>query len=85
LGTNNIISYVVADAGEELERETAEAELMLQQVRNAMKAICDDRCTDALQQLSHKMDLLSKGLDTDKLLAFSAPATTTPAGEVSSG
>jgi hypothetical protein len=48
-----------------------------------MKAICDDRCNDALQQLSHKMDLLSKGLDTDKLLAFSAPATA-PAGEFSS-
>lgn len=72
-------------SGEELERETAEAELMLRQVRAAMKAICDDRCTDALQQLSHKMDLLSKGLDTDKLLAFSASSLETASAEVTAG
>ena len=51
---------------------------MLRQVRDAMKAICDDRCADSLQQLSHKMDLLTKGIDTDKLLAFSSES---PAGQ----
>ena len=76
-----LIKNVVLDAGAELERETAEAELMLRQVREAMKAICDDRCADALQQLSHKMDLLSKGLDTDKLQAFSSSAGPSTAGQ----
>ena len=58
-------------AGEELERDAAEAELMLQQVREAMKAICDARCTDALEQLSTKMSLLSKGLDAERRASHS--------------